>query len=353
MVSAFTPNKHIEQPANGDYVDDWDVPVNADWAIIDEGFGGQTNLNATGASGTIVLTTSQYQPLIINISGTLTANVNYQIPSGIGGQWIVNNTTTGAFAITFSSGGGGLTVVVGQGLIEQIYSDGTNIQPSSTAASIANGSVTNAKLAVAPNLTIKSNIGGSSASPSDNTLSAILNATVGTGQGLLIFRGGSVWGGLPAGITGQFLQTGGVGGNPSWQTPPTFGASGGSHSAGYVPDPGSTAGTGRYLREDATWQPVVKAIGTVVPPTTVNSGGFNVASIVRNGLGNYTVTFTNPLPNTNYVVSLIASQFNSTPTLLSVFAKNTGSFVFICVDTINGSGIDITTAVDFTVLSSS
>lgn len=34
---------------------------------------------------------------------------------------------------------------------------------------------------------------------------------------------------------------------------PAMGASGGSHAAGIVPDPGSTAGTTRFLREDATW----------------------------------------------------------------------------------------------------
>ncbi len=32
-----------------------------------------------------------------------------------------------------------------------------------------------------------------------------------------------------------------------------FGASGASHSSGSVPDPGATAGTTRFLREDATW----------------------------------------------------------------------------------------------------
>jgi hypothetical protein len=35
--------------------------------------------------------------------------------------------------------------------------------------------------------------------------------------------------------------------------PPTFVASGASHAVGYVPDPGSSAGTTRFLREDATW----------------------------------------------------------------------------------------------------
>lgn len=34
---------------------------------------------------------------------------------------------------------------------------------------------------------------------------------------------------------------------------PTFVASGGSHAKGAVPDPPSTAGTSKYLREDATW----------------------------------------------------------------------------------------------------
>lgn len=35
---------------------------------------------------------------------------------------------------------------------------------------------------------------------------------------------------------------------------PTFVASGASHAAGAVPDPGSIAGTTKFLREDATWQ---------------------------------------------------------------------------------------------------
>ncbi len=34
---------------------------------------------------------------------------------------------------------------------------------------------------------------------------------------------------------------------------PVFGASGGSHSTGLVPDPGSSAGTKKYLREDGSW----------------------------------------------------------------------------------------------------
>jgi hypothetical protein len=49
-------------------------------------------------------------------------------------------------------------------------------------------------------------------------------------------------------------------GNISVTRLPLFGASGASHAAGIVPDPGATAGSTRYLREDGTW--VVPAGGS-------------------------------------------------------------------------------------------
>lgn len=47
----------------------------------------------------------------------------------------------------------------------------------------------------------------------------------------------------------------------TWLIPPVFIASGANHAVGYVPDPGATPGTTRFLREDATW---------VVPPQSLN-----------------------------------------------------------------------------------
>ena len=48
---------------------------------------------------------------------------------------------------------------------------------------------------------------------------------------------------------------------------PLFGASGATHARGAVPDPGTTAGTTRYLREDGTWS---------VPSGTSGSGGQSI-----------------------------------------------------------------------------
>jgi hypothetical protein len=126
---ATTTNKVIDKPANGSNTDAWDVPVNANFDIIDQAFGGTTALNATGGSAT--LTDTQYRSLILSISGAISANVVYTIPSGKGGQWIVRNTTTdattGPWTITIASGGGGTSLVIPRTGITTIFSDGTNI----------------------------------------------------------------------------------------------------------------------------------------------------------------------------------------------------------------------------------
>jgi hypothetical protein len=83
---------------------------------------------------------ADYQPLILNVTGTLTANVTYTIPSGVGGQWIVSNQTTGAFTVTFTTGAvGGTTQIVNQGLQTLIASDGTDIWLVSPQAAAGSG----------------------------------------------------------------------------------------------------------------------------------------------------------------------------------------------------------------------
>jgi hypothetical protein len=51
---------------------------------------------------------------------------------------------------------------------------------------------------------------------------------------------------------------------------PVFVASGTSHATGVVPDPGATAGTTHFLREDATWQ--TPSTGITIGTTTITGG---------------------------------------------------------------------------------
>lgn len=144
MVSSYTPNKSLEKPANGDYVDTWNIPVNGDMDVIDQALGGTTFLNATG--GSAILSVSQYRAMAFSISGAMSANVVYTIPAGVGGCWIIYNNTTdatgGPWSVTFASGGGGTTITVRRAFNTTIYSDGTNIRLADNS-STAGGSNTN------------------------------------------------------------------------------------------------------------------------------------------------------------------------------------------------------------------
>jgi hypothetical protein len=125
-MATYTPNKNIEQPAYND--PNWDVPLNDNFDIIDACFGG--NVSLTSTSGTVNLVDTgagdpnTFQCLSFTVSGVLVGNVTYNIPAGVGGQWIVYNTTTGSFSVTFTCGGvGGL--VIPRGAIWTIWSNGS------------------------------------------------------------------------------------------------------------------------------------------------------------------------------------------------------------------------------------
>lgn len=137
----------------------WDVPENYNAAALDVVLGGTATVSVTGASGTVALTADKYQPMVLLFTGTLTASVTYTIPSGVGGTWVVRNSTTGSYTITLSSltAGASATFAVPQDGLPYTVSliavsgggfyIGTITDGSITTAKIANSAVTTAKLA--------------------------------------------------------------------------------------------------------------------------------------------------------------------------------------------------------------
>jgi hypothetical protein len=94
----------------------------------------------------------------------------------------------------------------------------TNKTISGSANTLSN--IGNASLSSAADSTIKSNISGSSASPSDNTITAVLDKQLGTTQGTIAYRGASTWDALTPGTSGYFLRTQGTSANPIWDAIP-------------------------------------------------------------------------------------------------------------------------------------
>lgn len=75
--------------------------------------------------------------------------------------------------------------------------------------------VTNLYLAGMAPQTIKANVGVSPSSPSDVSLSAVLDMASST-QGSILYRGGATWSALPPGTAGQVLVTNGPSLDPGW-----------------------------------------------------------------------------------------------------------------------------------------
>lgn len=77
---------------------------------------------------------------------------------------------------------------------------------------------------------------------------------------------------------------------------PVFVGSGSTHAAGIVPDPGASAGTTKYLREDGTW---------TVPPTPIGTGTVTSVGLALPGI--FTVTGT-PVTTTGTLTGALATQ---------------------------------------------
>lgn len=185
MVSTFTPNKNIEQPAHNDFVNTWDVPVNADWSQIDKAFGSSITKNATGLSGNITLAVADYVPLTIIISGTPTAAITYVVPTGVGGQWVFANATTGGFNVGIKSNAGGTTINVPAGQNTLVSCDGsaTGMRLSVTTTPVAAGSTTQVQFNNGGVLGASSNLTWDGTTLAASGLSTTGNTTLGDSVG--------------------------------------------------------------------------------------------------------------------------------------------------------------------------
>jgi hypothetical protein len=130
MASTFTANIGIEQPGNGDYVNNWSTPVNNDWALIDQAFGSSTTVSFTNSNQTLSVAQAAFFQIIC--TGVLTGNVQLILPATIGGRRVIFNQCTGAFQLTVLNGAGdsGGGVVVGQGYMTPVVL--TAVEPGMT-----------------------------------------------------------------------------------------------------------------------------------------------------------------------------------------------------------------------------
>jgi hypothetical protein len=153
MANTTSASLKLTVQATGENSGTWGQFTNTNLLILEQAIGGYTGvaLNATtGATLTFsngALSNGKDQ--VIRLTGTITSNVNVVIPDGVEKTYIVENATSGAFAVTFktSSGTGATWSTTDKGY-KIIYSDGTNIVDVTadlgniTAGTIASGAIT-------------------------------------------------------------------------------------------------------------------------------------------------------------------------------------------------------------------
>jgi hypothetical protein len=148
MANSTSANLKLTVQATGENSGTWGQITNTNLLILEQAIGGYdaVGLNATtGATLTFsngVLSNGKNQ--VLRLTGTITTNVNVVIPDGIEKTYLVENSTTGAFTVTFktSSGTGATWSTTDKGY-KILYSDGTNIVDiTADLGDISSGAIT-------------------------------------------------------------------------------------------------------------------------------------------------------------------------------------------------------------------
>ena len=119
--------KGITQPVGGS--DNWDIPLNANFAAIEKAFGDATSI-AT-AAGAVTLSVAQIGHMCLRCTGALTGDLTLQVPSGTAGQWVVINNTTdatgGPWTVSITRATSiEASIQIARGSARSVYADGTN-----------------------------------------------------------------------------------------------------------------------------------------------------------------------------------------------------------------------------------
>lgn len=150
-----TQNKGLNQPAYNSSA--WDTPLNNNFGYLDAALGNTAIISNTTA---YTLVASEYQCMRLLFNGSLAADLTISLPGGVGGFWIVTNSTTdlSSSAIKYltinTTTGGSLGVTPPRGSSVVIYSDGTHVGYVEGTAPIPASSTTSGSALVIPGTVI-------------------------------------------------------------------------------------------------------------------------------------------------------------------------------------------------------
>lgn len=166
MPSSYSTDLKLELMVTGEASNTWGDKTNSNWNLIQQAVAGYQSLALTSTTTTLAMsnaTISNARNMVLELTGTLSANSTVNLPDGIEKFYVVKDSVThGAYSLTFkTTSGSGITTENGKAYLA--YSDGTNINGVSLtnlggtigSAQIDDSAITSAKINATAVTTVK------------------------------------------------------------------------------------------------------------------------------------------------------------------------------------------------------
>ena len=132
MASSYSTDLKLELMVTGENAGTWGDKTNDNLNVIQQAIAGYESIAVNATTGTTLVmsnspTLSSARNAVLNLTGTLSGNVNVTCPDGIEKTYLVNNQVThGVYTLTFKTVSG-TGIKLAQGNRYVLYSDGTNV----------------------------------------------------------------------------------------------------------------------------------------------------------------------------------------------------------------------------------
>ena len=131
MPTIYSSDLKLSIQATGENAGTWGSITNSNLYVIQQAIAGYQSLAVNATTGLTLLFTdgviSTGKNAVLNLTGTLSGNVNVVVPDSVEKTYLVNNQVTmGTFTLTFkTSSGTGIKLAQGNRYV--LYVDGTNV----------------------------------------------------------------------------------------------------------------------------------------------------------------------------------------------------------------------------------
>lgn len=131
MPSTFTTRLRLEKQADGENPNTWGTRINQNVIdLVDDAIGAYTTVVVSSADVTLTNnsgSSDEARSPFLELSGTVSASLNIEIPA-VSKGYVVNNKTTEENAATITiKVAGGAGVVIPNGAVQYVFSDGASV----------------------------------------------------------------------------------------------------------------------------------------------------------------------------------------------------------------------------------